>query len=130
MVTQIDLNLDQGLALLDMVDVGMLVIEGDRIAFANRAFAKAVGRSLGELQATPLQDLAGDAWVDFTLGQSWADALPWPTLDGGVRWFEATQHETTKRQPNRTGRHLYRRHLPHAGGGRRSQHAPDAHRDH
>jgi signal transduction histidine kinase len=32
--------------------------------------------------------------VDFTLGQSWADALPWPMRDGSDRWFEVTMRPT------------------------------------
>lgn len=78
------------LLLLDMVDVGMLVIDGDTILFANKSFSRTVGMTLKELQERPLRELAGDAWVDFTLGQSWADALPWPVRSGGERWFEVS----------------------------------------
>jgi PAS domain S-box-containing protein len=88
------------LLLLDMVDVGMLVIDADSILFANKAFSRTVGMTLKDLQACPLRELAGDAWVDFTLGQSWADALPWPMRDGGERWFEVSLHpETVESRP-------------------------------
>lgn len=90
----------QHLLLLDMVDVGMLVIDADSILFANKAFSRTVGMTLKELQERPLRDLAGDAWVDFSLGQSWADALPWPMADGGERWFEVSLHpETVESRP-------------------------------
>jgi signal transduction histidine kinase len=50
--------------------------------------------NLRELQAKSLLELGGEAWVDFTLGQSWADALPWPMRDGSDRWFEVTMRPT------------------------------------
>jgi two-component system, NtrC family, sensor kinase len=78
------------LLLLDMVEVGMLVIDGDTLLFANKAFSRAVNMTLKELQAFPLKELAGEAWVEFTLGKSWADALPWPMRNGGERWFEVS----------------------------------------
>lgn len=83
------------LLLLDMVDVGMLVIDADSILFANKAFSRTVGLTLKELQERPLSELAGQAWVDFSLGQSWADALPWPVKSGGERWFEVSLHPET-----------------------------------
>lgn len=90
----------QHLLLLDMVDVGMLVIDADSILFANKAFSRTVGMTLKELQDRPLRELAGDAWVDFSLGQSWADALPWPMQGGGERWFEVSLHpETVESRP-------------------------------
>lgn len=80
----------QSFLLFDMVDVGVLVIDSNNILFANTTFSRIVGQSLHELQSQGLRELGGDAWVDFTLGQSWADALPWPMRDGTDRWFEVS----------------------------------------
>ncbi len=80
----------QNFLLLDLVDVGVLVVDGDAVVFANATFSRVVGRNLRELQASSLRELAGEAWVDFSLGQSWADALPWPMADGSDRWFEVS----------------------------------------
>ncbi|MEN3111133.1 ATP-binding protein [Uliginosibacterium paludis] len=76
--------------LLDLVDVGILLIDGQNIAFANAAFAQIVGMPADRLQGRSLGELGGEAWIDFTLGQSWADALPWPMPDGSDRWFEVS----------------------------------------
>lgn len=80
----------QNFLLLDKLDVGVLVIDADSILFANTCFAHKVKLDLRQLQAKPLSELAGQTWADFTLGQSWADALPWPMNDGSVRWFEVS----------------------------------------
>jgi two-component system, NtrC family, sensor kinase len=74
--------------LFNLVDVGVLVIEGDTILYANTTFGRVIGQSPAELQSRSLRELGGEAWIDFTLGKSWADALPWPTPDGSDRWFE------------------------------------------
>lgn len=87
---QLDLLQLQNFLVLDMVDVGILVLDGDAILFANTAFSRTVGLSLRELQMAPLSQIAGEAWIDFSLGQSWADALPWPMPNGGERWFEVS----------------------------------------
>lgn len=80
----------QNFLLFDLVDVGILVIDGDAILFANTTFSRIVGQTLHELQSKGLRELGGEAWVDFSLGQSWADALPWPMRDGTDRWFEVS----------------------------------------
>jgi two-component system NtrC family sensor kinase len=75
---------------LDLIDVGILIIDGQNINFANTAFAQIVGIPAENLHGRSLRELGGDAWIDFTLGQSWADALPWPMPDGSDRWFEVS----------------------------------------
>ena len=92
---QLDLLQLQNYLVLDMVDVGILVLDGDAVLFANTAFSRAVGLSLRELQASSLSKIAGEAWVDFSLGQSWADALPWPMPGGGEKWFEVSLQGST-----------------------------------
>ncbi|MBK9615645.1 MAG: PAS domain-containing protein [Uliginosibacterium sp.] len=94
MLTPFSLLSWQNFLLFDMVDVGVLVIDGEDVLFANTAFSRVVGMNLRELQAKSLLELGGEAWVDFTLGQSWADALPWPMRDGTDRWFEVTMRPT------------------------------------
>ncbi|MDP5240400.1 ATP-binding protein [Uliginosibacterium sp. 31-16] len=84
----------QSFLLLDLVDVGILVIDAESVLFANTKFSRIVGMNLRELQARSLRELGGDAWIDFTLGQSWADALPWPMKDGSDRWFEVSMQPT------------------------------------
>ena len=84
----------QSFLLLDQVEVGVLVIDGESILYANTCFSRIVGMRLRELQARSLRELGGEAWVDFTLGQSWADALPWPMPDGSDRWFEVSMQPT------------------------------------
>ncbi|MBS1209105.1 MAG: domain S-box [Proteobacteria bacterium] len=84
----------QNFLLLDLVEVGILVIDAESILFANTTFSRVVGLTLRELQTKSLRELGGDAWVDFTLGQSWADALPWPMADGSDRWFEVSLQPT------------------------------------
>lgn len=77
-------------SMLDLIDVGILVIDGENIEFANSAFAQIVRIPANELSGRSLRKLGGEAWIDFTLGQSWADALPWPMADGTDRWFEVS----------------------------------------
>ncbi|NSL55161.1 ATP-binding protein [Uliginosibacterium aquaticum] len=80
----------QSFLLLDLIEVGVLVIEGESLLFANSAFLRTVGLERSALQGHGLRELAGESWIDFTLGQSWADALPWPMADGSDRWFEVS----------------------------------------
>lgn len=79
--------------LFDLVETGILVVEGQTILFANKTFVHQTGRSAAELVGERLSKVSDAAWEDLSLGQNWADALPWPARNGSTLWFEVTPVE-------------------------------------
>lgn len=77
-------------ALFDLVDTGVLVVESQTVLFANQTFTHQTGTTREELIGQQLGAITDTAWQDLSLGQNWADALPWPTRGGGTLWFEVT----------------------------------------